>query len=181
MTGIREFTASNGVEVLTAGAGVRVGATYVKPVDVVALRDFFATERDVALGIWRSEVSPNFVVYDNRTDPAGSTIYTFNEEDFTKRIWSGPPPVEGNLSLSREWQEHAAVSREFYVRTDWRTEPWHFAEQGEIWAVDHAGDGEYAYRVVLKFERPTFEFVDGETNFPTNDPLITDARRIWPE
>ena len=107
-----------------------------------------------------------------RALPKDCQIYEWKNDKWTL-LWDIPA---GTRVDDMPWNKKTPVEKIKPVR-----QPWHDAKMGEVWAVSHDNGDQYAYRVIRKFGVSTFEFVDGETNFPVTDSDITSARRIWPE
>lgn len=178
-----KFTASNGVSVERRGFWVcaeqrgGTGLATIGTVSEVALREFFAHERDVELGRWRWPEHPEYVVYlKNPSDGDG------DEDDDVP----GFRVVHEKTGRSREYD--TAVVRELdslslfaaaaraYLAAHPEPKPWHDAKPGEVW--------------LLMFPKSTQAwFVNGDyfqsvktlTNIAKTDAGITAARRIFPE
>jgi len=185
---MNEFTASNGAvvnlrdkdsykwaDVQTVDSTVRLADVHVE-----ALREFFQHERDAELGRWRWPEHPEYVVYPLE----GGAVEVWRET--TLGMGKGPGRYPG---ISR--QEVASprgidgpsfydAARAYFDAHPVR-KPWHDAEPGEVWALDH-GHGERA-AIVLEASTDTTGrlFSTGPTMFSPLNPTIVSARRIWPE
>jgi hypothetical protein len=186
---VNEYTASNGAQVVLTNAGQTgyilaevddtVSSAYLGFEQMKAWREFARAEEDERLGRWRFPENPDYVVYPaDPEDEDGAILILFE------------PGGGSSRHYTRKWLASVhdpdgwVVARCARAYFDAHPEPkpaWHDAKAGELWAVSHDGGDEYPYRVDAEFGRPTFEYVDGLSNFPVADPRITSGRRIWPE
>jgi len=174
-----EFIASNGVRI---GLGVP-GAEHVRLYEdiftareVDALREFFQHERDEQLGRWRWPERPDYVVTPFDGDPDHVLVVQESAGvacEFVRASAYGP-------SMSGYHSRLAPAARAYFDAHPVR-KPWHDAEPGEVWALDH-GHGERA-AIVLEANTDTTGrlFSTGPTMFSPLNPTIVSARRIWPE
>ena len=183
-----KFTASNNMTVssveddaggdlrLSSGPGDRI--VYLWPAETAALREFFAHERDVELGRWRWPENPDYVVYPPRPGVygRGRGVQVLNEKvGRFADCWETPgvnsPADAGAYAASRA-----------YFAAHPEPKPWHGAKPGEVWVVSA-----YEEPIVMT----VFESDFGGLRFRQNDrdgttwaidtPVITSARRIFPE
>lgn len=164
-----KYTASNGI-------GVRIDSPYLDIKDgvswrgiagsreLIALREFFAHERDDELGRWRWPENPDYVVY-----PRADHVQVVNESSGNALNVSR---AQANISTG------LARAARAYFEAHPERKPWDDAKPGEVWVVTEGDLSEtYAYLV------DDGQFYDSARDYALDftDPVITAARRIWPE
>ena len=131
-----------------------------------ALREFFQHERDKELGRWRWPEDPDFVVY-----PIGENqqVRVVNERtgyfNTTPRPRGFAKPVE---EMSTQWR----IAARAYFSAHPEPKPWHYAREGEAWAITVNGK---EYPAIFQAGR----FRDHGGSWNAED--ISNARKIWPE
>ena len=175
-----KYTASNGV-------GVRIDSPYLDIKDgvswrgiagsreLIALREFFAQERDEELGRWRWPENPDYVVY---LDGKGSrrSVTIFKESTGGIVIGIGEQFL---LTVADDGSEYRSAARAYFDAHPER-KPWHDAKPGEVWVIEATGDGtdtDTGGRAWV-LNSGAFMFQDESFVFAHD---IADARRIWPE
>ncbi|MEW1990767.1 hypothetical protein [Microbacterium sp. NPDC078849] len=151
---------------------------YLDPRQADALREFYdfasaqtwQAKRDEELGRWRWPENPDYVAL--------------------------PRPRDGVRVVSESTGQTLDAQRDQYVGTEPTLfgaanayfvahpprEPWHDARPGEVWVIQETDMEPTAARVGMVNERMQFEPVDNiARHIDVEDPLIVEARRIWPE
>lgn len=171
---MNEYTASNGVTIRRTRHGylsfsnLDLGAlTGITLDEEAALREFFQHERDEELGRWRWPENPDFVVY-----PRGVAGIRVSSESSGDHILAVREAAM-NWALGEPTFFGAARA---YFEAHPERKPWHDAKPGEVWAF--VSFGEELAATVTSDGR--FRFGD-DSHLKVSDPVITSARRIWPE
>lgn len=138
-----------------------------------ALREFFAHERDVELGRWRS-----------KKHPAWTAVLAAHVDMVNFRHDNGVQAFEVDNRERRysQWSiELQDVAAEYFAAHP-EPKPWHDAKPGEVWVVS-AYEEPIAMTVFESdFGGLLFRQNDREgTTWAIDTPVITSARRIFPE
>lgn len=173
------FTATNGMTVeRDHNNDVVVDTISVLMADGTALasREFFQHERDEELGRWRWPENPDWVGVEGEEQVGMRTVVLVNERTL-ERFWINYRAMDAAQDASID--KHAA--RAFFEAHP-EQKPWHDAEPGEVWIIREVDAQPTAARACMVNERMQFEPVNNITrHIDVDDPLIADARRIWPE
>ena len=178
-----EFVASNGNKIRHNTTGLFVEGSSINdgdrlfPSQVVALREFFQSERDTELGRWRSKEHPEYVAYlaPECTDydlriicetSGDSMVYTRSEDDGSKR--------------DHPWESTWARVARAYFAAHPEPKPWQAAKVGEHWQIDVGGKDHEVSVVRDDFDNGE-EFICSELRCSIFYTGILAGRRIWPE
>lgn len=175
---MNEFTASNGVKVLTLEGGIgfqlpmrNVSTNGINSEKVDALREFFQHERDEELGRWRYPDDPRYVVHGG---------YSPGEEKRFARVVNEQMGIVSVIYEGLDHRSEVANIAAAYFEANPERKPWHDAKHNEIWVVQINGciAAPEPYRVIDGKLRP----VSNPDRFwvSPDSPEITDASRIWP-
>lgn len=134
------------------------------------------TERDKALGRWRSPTHPEYVVYS--LDPGrisvlheGACYISDYREERARRDEKATVFAEVAVEYFDAHKPDAHKPQE--------PKPWLDAKPGEVWVLTLDGD-EFAWGVGDGVDAGKFIYAGGESNVPLNYPGITAGYRIWP-
>lgn len=190
---MEKFEAKNGLQIeADLGPVVRVwegssrdkennrlrGFSYLNDRAVEALREFFQHERDQELGRWRDPENLHRVAY--VTSP--QTVLIMDESTGRGTEYSRQT---ANASSDNYGDRLKRQSARAYFAAHPEPKPGDEAKHLEIWVLTIKGCAPeaYIYRGSLDRRVAAFRPVNNEdrVTFVKGDPLITAARRIWPE
>lgn len=127
--GTEVFKAASGREVKPGEDGSVLfgkGIGYLSREAAFDAEEYFQHRRDVELGRWRSRLNPGYVVY-----PREDYIRVFDEAESTiDTYWRDDRSLPRNAS--------GDVTGEYFASHP-EHQPWHDAQAGQFWAVQHMG------------------------------------------
>lgn len=180
---MNKYTASNGVKVLTLANGLGfqypnhpISSSGIHDAKVVALREFFQHERDEELGRWRWPENPDFVVYLDG-HPSRRSVTIFVEK--TGGIAIGMR--EDFLAATPDDGHDFRAAARAYFEAHPAPKPWHEATDGHLWLIRFDDFPETDVSALVKGGRFIYNDHCHEGVAELTDPMITAARRIWPE
>lgn len=149
---------------------------YLSPETAMDADEFFQAQRDLELGRWRCPAEPDWVAQEDEPDVYGRrTVRLFNERAFEMHHLNSLV-TEG--TTSGELAKHR-VARAFFEAHP-QVKPWHGAQAGEFWQVQHMGMTETC-RVDDVYGVLRFTGVDGgatSVTMPVTHHSIRHARRM---
>lgn len=168
-----EFVASNGLTVVERDGNFIVskqGYPHPKIVGTLtgyALREFFAHERDVELGWWRSPEFPNMVVWRH---PLYDEVRIFDEREFAMSGTIGRNDLDA-------WPRFQGAAQAFFEAHPKQDPVWWSAEPGSVWDLRFEDSrGHTTLRAIVDCHK-SFHTSAG-TVYMLNNPLIIDAVRV---
>ena len=168
------FTASNGVQLDELGFH-RHGSTIAARVHEARV-EFYRHLRDQEFGVWRNLERPHHVGYP--TSP--HTVFILDEATGRGAEYSKASVAVSSNSYGDRLKRESARA---YFAAHPEPKPWHTPDHLEIWALKIEGCLREAYVYRDDHTGSWFRPVNNEARvrFQPDDPLIEDARRIWPE